>query len=253
MALALIDGDEAIYKACVIKGQEIDWDTGESSAVAPSLEDAKDTLVSLIDDWTSKAGCDESLIVLSPLDRRLFRRGVFPAYKGGRGEKPEHFWELEAFVRREFNFKAIHGLEADDVMGLLSGPDTVICSQDKDMKTVPGRLFNPGKGTLGVISPDRADWQWMFQTLTGDTTDGFKGCPKIGPKKAEALLDQGTSLRAWWPLVRDAFIEKGLTERDAITQAVCARILRPGDYADGRISYHLASELIELDVDLIAA
>lgn len=191
-------------------------------------------------------------MVLSPLDRRLFRRGVFPDYKGGRSEKPEHFWRLEAFVRREFDFKAIPGLEADDVMGLLSGPDTVICSQDKDMKTVPGRLYNPAKGTLGLITPARADWQWMYQTLTGDSTDGFKGCPKIGPKKAEALLDQGTSLKAWWPLVLDAFLAKGLTKQDAITQAICAHILRPGDYKDGRITYNLASELIELDVESIA-
>lgn len=253
MSLALIDGDEAIYKASVIKGREIDWETGESEACPPTLEEAKDTLVNLIDDWTNQAGCDEALVVLSPLDRRLFRRGILPSYKVGRGEKPEHFWALEAFVRREFPFKAINGLEADDVMGLLSGPDTVICSQDKDMKTVPGRLFNPGKGTLGVISPVRADWQWMFQTLTGDATDGFKGCPKIGPKKAQALLDRGTSLVAWWPLVRDAFIEKGLTERDAVTQAACARILRPGDYADGRISYLIGRDPIEIDVEAIAA
>jgi len=80
----------------------------------------------------------------------------------------------------------------------------------------------------------------MKQVLTGDTVDNYKGCPGIGPKKAdeflmpvhEALLGLTVEehLAALWVTVTMVYESKGFTAEDALIQARCARILRHGDY-----------------------
>ena len=65
-----------------------------------------------------------------------------------------------------------------------------------------------------------------MQTLTGDSTDGYPGCPTIGQKRAEGLLGQ----RPAWSVVEQAFIKQGLTKADALLQARMARILRWSDW-----------------------
>ena len=83
-------------------------------------------------------------------------------------------------------------LEADDVLGIIAtmpenkGKVTVV-SDDKDLKTVgPSRLYRPMTDELLEISEADADRYFLTQVLTGDVTDGYKGIPGIGPKKAEA-------------------------------------------------------------------
>jgi DNA polymerase-1 len=66
-------------------------------------------------------------------------------------------------------------------------------------------------------------------------TDGYAGCPGIGPVKAEQLLnvretmpagtDPHPQLRRWAAVV-EAFKKAKLTEADALLQARLARILR---------------------------
>ncbi|QPC30495.1 hypothetical protein IS481_12015 [Caldimonas thermodepolymerans] len=254
MTLALIDGDELILKAAVIGTEEIDWDRGAVEKRGPTFKEARSTLESMLESWVEAAGADDYLVVLSPDDRKLFRRGLFPGYKAGRGEKPEHFWKLVRYVRDAHPVRSFPGLEADDTMGLLSGPGKVIVSSDKDMKTVPGPLYNPMKGTRGVISAQRADFQWMLQTLTGDPTDGFEGCIGCGTAGALAVLDKATDLAGWWPLVVERFCKPKTKryaafpqgESDAVLQAQLAHILRPGEFdpESGRVTYRLGRKSI---------
>lgn len=260
MTVALIDGDEAILKACVIGVEDPFADEGEESRLPPTLDDAKRTLRRMVEGWAEKVRADDLILCLSPDDRKLYRRGIYPAYKGGRGEKPAHFWELVAWAKARWEFEIIPGLEADDVMGLLSGEDRVIVSSDKDMKTVPGRLYNPKTDTTSLITPARADWQWMHQTLTGDTTDGYAGCIGIGPKTATEILDCATSIAGWWPAVvqtfetpkRGKYRDIRQTRKDAFIQAALARILRPGDYQDGVIRFRAGATEFNFNVsDLI--
>lgn len=255
MTLALLDGDEAIFKACCAKGKDLDFETGGWTERPATFAEARDKLDTMLLAWRDLAESDRYSVILSPDDRKLFRRGVFADYKAGRSDKPEHFWHLVEHIRAAHPHADKPGLEADDLMGVMSGKGTVIVSSDKDMKTVPGRLVNPGKGTTSVITPARADWQWMYQTLMGDSTDGFGGCVGIGPKKAEEILDGATSLKGWWPLVLAEFekpkskryADQPQTRKDAITQATLARILRPGDYHQGLIKYQIGTHTVELD------
>ena len=79
----------------------------------------------------------------------------------------------------------------------------------------------------------------MMQTLMGDSTDGYKGCPNIGPAKARKLLDEpGTfSLEGMWDIVVGTYERAsikgeslGLGEADALVQAQVARICRSNNY-----------------------
>ena len=70
----------------------------------------------------------------------------------------------------------------------------------------------------------------MKQTLIGDSTDGYKGCPKIGPVKAGKLLDPLVDFWDMWEMVVQAFEDAGLDECSAIANAQMARILRAEDY-----------------------
>lgn len=122
-------------------------------------------------------------------------------------------------------------------------------SIDKDMQTIPGRLYNPNKSDLGTrtISVDDAGLFWVKQALTGDQIDHYTGFPGIGHKLAdeifmpihEANLDETPEvhLAALWDAVNTAYPtriprsgDKPLTVKDAVIQARLARTLRYGDY-----------------------
>ena len=70
----------------------------------------------------------------------------------------------------------------------------------------------------------------MFQTLVGDATDGYSGCPTIGPVAATKLLGFCSDQTAMWDLVTSTYRKKGLGEEEALIQARVARILRFEDY-----------------------
>ncbi|AOJ72257.1 MULTISPECIES: hypothetical protein [Burkholderia] len=249
MTVALIDGDEAIYKACVIKVEETDWEAETVTDRPPTFEEARAKFHEIVREWCEAVDADSYIVCLSPKERGLFRRGIYAPYKGARGEKPEQYKPLEDWVFANENSTWRPGLEADDVMGLLSGPGHVICSNDKDMKTVPGRLYITGKKKLVTITETRADWQWMYQTLMGDPTDGFGGCIGCGPKGAEAVLEGCRNLAE---MAHNAALhylapKKGKykdviqTALDFRRMAALARILRPTDYDNetGDVRYAL--------------
>ena len=81
-------------------------------------------------------------------------------------------------------------LEADDAMGIYATlyPDNVICSPDKDMRQIPGKLYDLANITL--ITPEEGKRWHYIQTLAGDQTDGYSGVPGIGVKRAVSLFDE---------------------------------------------------------------
>jgi DNA polymerase-1 len=70
-----------------------------------------------------------------------------------------------------------------------------------------------------------------MQTLTGDATDGYKGCPGVGPVKAKRILDKAIEEDIdMWDAVVDTFIKAKLSRDEAILQARMAYILRKDQY-----------------------
>lgn len=173
-----------------------------------------------------------------------FRNTVDESYKASRKDtrKPMAYSVIKAKLEANFDVRAMPTLEADDVIGILAtGTDkeTIVCSIDKDMKTVPCTLWN-GK-ELQKIDKATADYWHLYQALVGDTTDGYPGCPGIGPVKAEKLLNvretiaegecpQTRQSERMWRAVTEAFIKAGQTVEDALKQARLARILRTTDW-----------------------
>ena len=118
-------------------------------------------------------------------------------------------------------------LEADDSMGVYATqhPGNIIVSPDKDMKQIPGQLYN-FEETFTVTPEEGARWH-LIQSAAGDQTDGYGGIPGIGVKRAQALFkEHGYS----WKTVVNAFAEKDLSEEIALVNARLARILTVDDY-----------------------
>ncbi len=137
-------------------------------------------------------------------------------------------------------------LEADDAMGIYATahPGNVIVSPDKDMKQIPGKLYNLEDNWV-ITEEEGAKWH-MIQTLAGDQTDGYSGVPGIGVKRAETLFDkEGYS----WQTVIKAFEDKGLTEKDALLNARLARILTLDDYDTKRQEPILWTPELSLTID----
>ena len=148
------------------------------------------------------------------------------------GRSADFRWFLAEVFARFWEQKP--ALEADDCMGLLatdgSVPDPIIVSIDKDMRTVPCKLLvNEQIEEVTSLDADRA---WMAQTLTGDSTDGYKGVKGVGPVTANKILKDKTTVQEMWPAVVGAYMKAGLLAADAIRTARLARILRAGDYCE---------------------
>jgi len=226
----LIDGDLFLYKACSAAEFECNVE-GDVWYLSTNLQQAKDVWNSILDGIKRELESDDLVIVFSGKDD--FRRSLCPNYKGNRKgkRKPMGYPAMVEFIHATYGSKAVSMpcLEADDYMGILAttpgSVERIIVSDDKDMKTIPGRLFR--LGGLSTISVDEANLSWLMQTLIGDATDGYKGCPGVGEVKATTILGKPGNP---WENVRQAFLKAGLTEEDAILQARLARILKYDDW-----------------------
>ena len=104
-------------------------------------------------------------------------------------------------------------------------PGNIIASPDKDMRQIPGQLYNFDE-TFTITPEEGARWH-LIQSCAGDQTDGYGGVPGIGVKRAEALFkEKGYT----WKAVVEAFAEKDLSEEEALINARLAKILTVKDY-----------------------
>lgn len=240
----LVDSDIVAYKFAAAAQTNIDWDgDGNKSVAVESLEKTVDEVKQYLSDLYAELRADRMILCLSCPTSENWRLKVLDSYKANRKDmvKPVHLGAIKDWMVLHYETYQRPTLEADDVMGILSTSRSiikgtkVIVSEDKDMQSIPGLLFNPRKDTeIRQISEEEADKYHLYQTLIGDATDNYKGCPGIGPVKAEKILmwaenDQrlGSTL---WERVVDTYESKGLTEEDALVQARVARICRASDY-----------------------
>lgn len=229
-AQLLIDGDLILYKATSAAEFESNPE-GDLWFLSTNLAQARDMWDSQIRSISEHLGSDDIVVVLS--GARDFRRELDSTYKGNRKakRKPLGYLHMKEWLQERHPGRVVSqdALEADDYLGILAttpnAPERIIVSDDKDLKTIPGRLYRMGE--LFSISIDEAEYNWFCQTLTGDPADGYKGCPGVGEVKAKAILSKPGCR---WENVRRAYLNAGLTENDAIHQARLARILRHDDW-----------------------
>ena len=233
MTFLAVDTDILLYKSTLSAEVEIDWGDDVWSLWA-DLKDAKSSFKWQMQNIVAKTGVTKVVCCLSDSESN-FRKLIDPTYKSNRrgSRKPVGYKALKEWVIDEYATVVKPGLEGDDCLGIIATkPDTdcIMVSDDKDLRTVFGRLYRPTSDEMLTISEADADRFFLTQVLTGDVTDGYKGIPGIGPKKAEAILGP----RPHWGAVEQAYIKAGLTKDDAINQARLARILRWSDWSEQR-------------------
>ena len=223
----LVDADYIVYKGCAGAEDEIDW--GEDViTVVSRFSEALRNVERDLNNIKNEFLWDTPEMVLFFSDSKNFRKKIYPDYKGHRNrKKPCGYKRVITALRESYEVNIIPELEADDAMGIYATaqPGNIICSPDKDMRQIPGRLYDM-KETILVDPIEGARWH-LIQTLAGDQTDGYSGCPTVGVKRAVTLFEEhGYS----WETVVNAFENKGLTEEDALMNARLARILTCDDY-----------------------
>ena len=222
----LIDADFIVYKSCAAAETEVDFGD-DVILVTSNFSDAYSATKRELTKIENKLGSFSSMILFFS-DSTNFRKKILPDYKGHRNrKKPCGYKRLINELKKEYKVIIKPTLEADDCMGIYSTkyPGNIIVSPDKDMKQIPGQLYN-FEEVFTITSTEGAKWH-LIQSMAGDQTDGYSGVPGIGVKRAESLFkDQGYS----WETVVKAFEDKGLSEDDALVNARLARILTVDDY-----------------------
>lgn len=233
----LLDADSAVYSLAHAHQMPMPW-TPELWTYKGDLAGAKHAFQEFVDRTMEATNCVAMFVALSDT-RANFRKRVRGTYKFHRAgkERPVLFKAIRDWLREEYGAVVIPSLEGDDLVSMwATAPHmetSVVCSIDKDCRSIPGSLYNPKSGRLEVISEAEAERFFYSQVLTGDRTDGYEGCPGVGPKRAEALLKGVHLPDVWAGVVVPAYRAAGLSEAVALENARCARLLRSGDYQAG--------------------
>lgn len=233
----LLDADIFCFQIASSVEQEIDWGD-DLWTLHSDQQEAQARMEDVVTSLTKKLDADE--VILCFTDGENFRKKVYPQYKAKRKDvrKPLAYRSLVDHCKATYETFTRPTLEADDVMGILAtwpkfrpGAKKVIVSEDKDLKTIGGAwLYNPAKHDEPVLNDPRESYLYFLeQTLTGDVTDGYPGCPGIGPAKAQKALEKADE-GAEWAAVVALYLKAGLSEEVALQQARCARILHHTDY-----------------------
>ena len=188
-----------------------------------------------------------------------FRHESFEAYKANREKTPEGILQAVPFIKRilaayRIPIFEVEGYEADDVIGTLSyqaeqeGFLTYMVTADKDfgqLVTPNIKVLNPSKNEILGVEEVKAKYgiQSPLQLidilgLMGDSADNIPGCPGVGPKNAEKLIQQFGS------------IENLLEHTDELKGALQQRIIENAEQI--RMSKWLATIITDVPITLDA-
>jgi hypothetical protein len=197
----LVDGDIVAYRAA-FSTQDMFPQDAESK-----VDDLMDYILG------------ETLMFPDPSDYRVFLTGSgnfrydiaksFP-YKGNRSgvEKPIHLSVTRERLVSKWGAVVSEGEEADDLIAIAAtnyGPDTVVASIDKDMLQIPCKHFNFTTGVWTTVTEFEGLRFFYKQILTGDRADNIMGLYRVGPVKAEKMLQEYDTEAELWDAVLKAY------------------------------------------------
>ncbi len=195
-----------------------------------------------LDDIAEKCGYSRENIIFSISCSKNYRKEHFPTYKSNRKTvvKPLGLSWLREYLKEnaeKYNLLLIENLEADDCMGIFgTAGDTSISiySQDKDLYTIPVRQWCFKTHKFIMPTPLESVRFLYTQVLTGDTVDGYKGCPRIGKVKAAIALGNCNSelemLEACYVRYHKVYGSQNKAKHELLQQIGQARILHQIDY-----------------------
>lgn len=179
-----------------------------------------------------------------------FRHKEFPTYKAQREAQPEDITIAVPWIKRiieayRIPIFEVENYEADDVVGTLARLadetgeyETFLMSPDKDyaqLVTEHSRIFKPksfgpGYEILDVKAVlEKYGLQNTLQVidmlgLQGDTADNIPGCPGVGPKTAQKLIEDFGSIENMLQKVEAAAAE-GKKELPEMKKGMFAKVL----------------------------
>jgi DNA polymerase-1 len=237
--ILLIDGDILAYKFAAANEQTIDWGEGVSRPT-PTSTDAKANLDEHIKSHSSWDSTPTTTSSPSRTRRTSARTSpVLQVPSASARSNPSSAGNWRTTSARPTPPSGSRGWRGTTFSGSsrrtrssTPSAEKIIVSDDKDMQTIPCTLYRQGE-----LRRDReeADYYHLFQTLTGDRTDGYPGCPSVGPVKAAKWLLREPAARSrtlWWHVESSTASSGSRPSRleDALLQARLARILRHEDY-----------------------
>ena len=178
--ILLVDADILVFRAGFSAEDE------EEAFVACSRADQ------MLRDMGAELGTDPLELWLSGKDN--FRYAIYPEYKANRIAAKRPKWEqaVREYLIREWGAQVAVG-EADDALGIRQtelGDNSCIATIDKDLLMIPGWHYNFVKKEKQYVDIPTAWYNFYYQLLVGDTADGVKGVPNVGPVKAKKILGQ---------------------------------------------------------------
>lgn len=235
----LIDGDVLLFQASAATETPIDWGDGlwTLHSFLPEALNILEDSISDITQAVEQQGYEIKKLTFTVSDpKNNFRKQLWEGYKANRkgSRKPVCYFPLREELCKKYTVCAYPSLEGDDVLGILATEPSeltpVIVSVDKDFKTIPCIFYNFNHDEFLTNTEEEADRFHAYQTLVGDTADGYKGCPSYGHVKASKLLATLKTSKERWQAVINAFINEGCTKEDALLQARLSHILHYEDY-----------------------
>ena len=245
----LIDGDIILHRSAeAFTDSQATDETGDEWRYVTDVRQAHGRVLDEISDLIKEHGANP-IAVVALSSQPNWRYKVLPSYKGNRkaSAKPPGFKALKHRIQNDHRLTVVakDTLEGDDILGILATEDRgivdqaadgaynkrrdrIVWSPDKDLRGIPCTLIG-GSGFPVEITEDEADLFHLMQALSGDVTDGYKGCPGVGMVTAEKILRDLEPSRRWEAVVQ-RYQQQGLTEDDALVQARVARICRSDDW-----------------------
>lgn len=193
----LIDGDIIIFRLCCVFNEDDDMSRRMITRTAHKQ----------ITELMRAADCDKYILFLTT--KTNFRDDLVDDYKANRQdlERPVNLAWAKRWALDDLNTSYHKKLEADDLIGIHSGENTVVWSLDKDLRQIPGEHLDDATQKLITVTElgkleDRGKKIYFdglagfyYQLLIGDSTDHIVGCGKreetvykSGAKKGETYV-----------------------------------------------------------------
>ncbi len=213
--LYLLDAYALIYRAyyAFIKNPRINSKGENTSAILG--------FVNTLDEVMTKGQPTHLGVAFDP-HGPTFRHEAYPLYKAQREETPEAIRFAVPIIKdilkaRNIPVIEVQGYEADDVIGTLSrqadsmGIETYMMTPDKDygqLVTPRVRIYRPAVGKSNeaeILGVEEVKQKWGLDSplqvidmlgLMGDAVDNIPGCPGVGEKTAQKLVEEFGSIEA---------------------------------------------------------
>lgn len=155
-------------------------------------------------------------------DMFRYKLAVSKPYKGNRPKSPAYltYWKpiIANHLINRWLASPQRWIEADDAAAISIEKyrdtyDCTLCSPDKDLRQVKGKLYNYAKLTHHFYTEDEAVSFLFAQCMIGDTqTDNIPGLPKVGKKSPLLKFPNCHTFEQYKAYTIKCFADKGYSE-----------------------------------------